>query len=158
MDNIKVNYDNLLDLSIQYSITGEENTFSVVRKQGHPFFLLGSPEENLVHSFEKLNGIIECHLTDTELRRLHRRFGHFFADRLAKILRRSGHDYNRQAIKHPTKFCDSCQKYSKSLGALSLTLKMIEILIPAFISMKFTMMKNQCFRSMRRFAFRQFVG
>ncbi|POS82721.1 hypothetical protein EPUL_004120, partial [Erysiphe pulchra] len=113
----------LFYLLTQNSITGEENTNPVIRKYGHPFLLLEGPEESLVHSYEKLNGIIECHLTDTELRQLHRRFGHPSADRLAKILSRSGHDFNRQAIKHLTKFCDSCQKYSKSPGIFKFNLK-----------------------------------
>ncbi|KHJ33787.1 hypothetical protein EV44_g3595 [Erysiphe necator] len=123
MDKMKVHYNNLTDLLIQHCITGEENTYPVIRKYGHPFLLLGGPEENLVHSFEKLNGIIECYLTDTELRRLHRRFGHPSADRLAKILSRSGHDFNRQAIKNLTKFCDSCQKYPKSPRRFKFNLK-----------------------------------
>ncbi|POS85141.1 hypothetical protein EPUL_004318 [Erysiphe pulchra] len=75
----------LFYLLTQHSIIGEEITYVVIRKYGHPFLLLGGPEESLVHSYEKLNDIIEFHLTDTELRRLHRRFGHPSADSLAKF-------------------------------------------------------------------------
>ncbi|POS85440.1 hypothetical protein EPUL_003831 [Erysiphe pulchra] len=100
MENMKVHYNNLTNLLTQRSITDKENTYPVIRKYGHPFLLLGGPEESLVHSYEKLDGIIE-----------------------SKILSRSSHDFNRQAIKHLTKFCDSCQKYSKSPGRFKFNLK-----------------------------------
>ncbi|EED12763.1 hypothetical protein TSTA_052840, partial [Talaromyces stipitatus ATCC 10500] len=57
-----------------------------------------------------------CLLTDTKLRRLHRRFGHPSTDRLRRVLTRAGHETNKEAIEHIRKFCHHCQMYNKSPG------------------------------------------
>jgi hypothetical protein len=64
------------------------------------------------------------HLTETELRQLHRRFGHPSVQRLAVLLQRAGHDdIDFCTIKELTKFCKQCQLYSKSPGRFKFTLK-----------------------------------
>ncbi|KAI0994222.1 hypothetical protein K3495_g13960, partial [Podosphaera aphanis] len=113
MDKMHVHYNNLTNLLVQQTTDGER-TYPVIRKYGHPFLLLEGIEQTLTHSYERDDGINECHLTDVELRQLHRRFGHPSANRLAKLLDRSGHEFSRQAIEHLTKYCDSCQKHGKS--------------------------------------------
>ena len=65
-----------------------------------------------------------CHLTETELRQLHRRFGHPSIQRLTKVLERAGHsDINRHTIEYLTKYCKHCQLHSKSPGRFKFTLK-----------------------------------
>jgi hypothetical protein len=63
------------------------------------------------------------HLTETELRQIHRRFGHPSVQRLAAILQRAGYDVRTEAIKKLTKFCHQCQMHGKSLGRFKFTLK-----------------------------------
>jgi hypothetical protein len=62
-------------------------------------------------------------LTDVELRRLHRRFGHPSVKRLQKLLYQAGHKSDRSTIEQLTKFCHYCQKYGKSPGRFRFTLK-----------------------------------
>ena len=51
-----------------------------------------------------------------ELCWLHHRFGHPLADKLYKVLERSGHDdVDKQVIDYLTKYCSHCQKHGKSL-------------------------------------------
>jgi hypothetical protein len=76
--------------------------------------LLHQIEETMAHS----------HLTETELRQLHRRFGHLSVQRLAVLLQRAGHDdIDFRMIKELTKFYKQCQLYLKSLGRFKFTLK-----------------------------------
>src|SRR5271169_2397897 len=74
---------------------------------------LAGPEQSVAWS----------HLTESELRRLHRRFGHPSVQRLFNILQRAGHDTEFQAIKHLTKYCHQCQMNGKSPGRFKFTLK-----------------------------------
>ena len=74
MDRMKVKLDNLENVLIQ----GNKRV-PVKRKWGHPWMLLNHPEEALAWS----------HLTDMELRQLHRRFGHPSARRLLRVLQES---------------------------------------------------------------------
>ncbi len=62
-------------------------------------------------------------LTETKLRRLHRRFEHFSIRRFYQILNRSDHDVEFQIIDHFTKFCHHCQVHEKSSSRFSFTLK-----------------------------------
>jgi hypothetical protein len=61
MDVIGVRFDNLRNILIQ-----GDKVVPIVRKWGHPWMLLDKLEETLAWS----------HLTETELRQIHRRFGH----------------------------------------------------------------------------------
>lgn len=64
-----------------------------------------------------------CFLTETELRRLHRRFGHPSVRRLRQVLERSGHKVELHALEHLTKYCEHCQKHGRSPGRFSFTIK-----------------------------------
>jgi hypothetical protein len=112
MDRMGVKLDNLTNLLIRE----RDNTIvPVVRKWGHPFMLLGS---------EGTSEVMASHLTETELRQLHRRFGHPSVQRLVRILQRAGHEeVEQQAIEKLTKFCHYCQMNSKSPGRFKFTLK-----------------------------------
>jgi hypothetical protein len=85
----------------------------VVRKWGHPWMLLHNLEEAAAWS----------HLTESELRQLHRRFGHPSVHRLTRILQRAGHEVNSQCIDYLTKFCHHCQMKGRSPGRFKFTLK-----------------------------------
>jgi hypothetical protein len=61
MDAMGVRFDNLRNILIQ-----GDKVVPIVRKWGHPWMLLDKLEETLAWS----------HLTETELRQIHRRFGH----------------------------------------------------------------------------------
>ena len=68
-----------------------------------------------------------CHLTETELRTLHRRFGHPSALRLVRLLERAGYDDNdhnhRRLLEHITKFCSKCQKHAGAPLRFKFTLR-----------------------------------
>lgn len=66
---------------------------------------------------------VTCHLTENELRRLHRRFGHPSTGRLYKLLERAGHDPQYKLIEKLTKFCQDCQRHGKAPGRFKFTLK-----------------------------------
>lgn len=85
----------------------------IVRKWGHPWMLLHNLEETAAWS----------HLTESELRQLHRRFGHPSVRRLTRILQRAGHEVNSRCIDYLTKFCHHCQMKGKSPGRFKFTLK-----------------------------------
>jgi len=58
-----------------------------------------------------------------EIHCLHHRFGHPSAEKLYRVLERSGHDnVNRKAIDHLNKYCSYCQKYRRSPGRFKFTL------------------------------------
>ncbi|KAI0994279.1 hypothetical protein K3495_g13903, partial [Podosphaera aphanis] len=110
MDKLGVIIDNLQNFMIQGS-----KKVPIVRKWGHPWLLLEHQiEETIVHG----------HLTESELRQLHRRFGHPAVHRLYRILQRAGHqDIEHKAIEHLTKVCHHCQMNAKSPGRFRFTLK-----------------------------------
>jgi hypothetical protein len=97
------------------------NRFPIIRRYEHAFLLWKIPNQSLiVESFDEN----PCYLTEIELRRLHRRFGHPSARRLHQILERAEHDdVDHQFIEHLTKFCHHCQIHGKSPGRFSFTIR-----------------------------------
>ena len=69
--------------------------------------------------------MIACYyLTETELRRLHRRFGHPTADRFYRVLKRAGYDeINTTTIEKLTEFCHQCQMHSNAPGRFKFKLR-----------------------------------
>ena len=108
MDRMGVKLDNLQNVLIQGN-----KIVPVIRKWGHPWMLLHQPEHSIAWS----------HLTEAELRQLHKRFGHPSVQRLTKVLRQAGHEVNSEAVKYLTKYCHHCQMYAKSPGRFKFTLK-----------------------------------
>ncbi|KAK6218082.1 hypothetical protein QIS74_02513 [Colletotrichum tabaci] len=94
MDRLPIQFDNLANVMRQGKLS-----VPVIRKWGHPWMLLGPPE----------HPIANCPLTDPELRRLHRRFGHPSVQRLHKVLHEAGHKVEMSAIEHLTMVCHQCQ-------------------------------------------------
>ena len=113
MDKLRVFFDNTRDVLVHTNKLGKRETYPVVRKWGHPFFLL-----------DMETTAASCHLTETELRQLHRRFGHPAADRLYKVLSRAGcDDIDEQAMQRINKFCHQCQMHSKAPGRFRFNLR-----------------------------------
>jgi hypothetical protein len=87
--------------------------------------MLLDPLESLVYTSQEIT-VTEaetCHLTETELRRLHRRFGHPSAARFMRVLERGGHEVNFDEIKRMTKYCQECQMNGRSPGRFKFTLR-----------------------------------
>ena len=83
MDRLRVKFDNLTNTLIT-----PYKTVAVIRQFGHPFMLWHSTTAFIQDSLQTQN----CYLTESELRRLYRRFGHPSVYRLQRVLERSGHD------------------------------------------------------------------
>jgi hypothetical protein len=57
----------------------------------------------LLNKLEK--AVAWSHLTESELRQLHRQFGHLLVQRLVQVLQRAGHKTDTKYIKYLTKYC-----------------------------------------------------
>jgi hypothetical protein len=99
--------------NLENTIVQGQKRIRIVRKFGHPFMLLNSQEETLAY----------CHLTEPELRQLHRRFGHPSVARLAKLLRRAEQDFEPWKLEAITKICKHCQLNSAAPGRFKFTLR-----------------------------------
>ncbi len=64
-----------------------------------------------------------CFLSEIELRRLHRRFGHPSVRRLQQVLEQSGHEVELHALEHLTRYCKHSQKHGRLPGRCSFTIK-----------------------------------
>ncbi|KAF1938593.1 hypothetical protein EJ02DRAFT_354125, partial [Clathrospora elynae] len=107
MDWLKVYFNNTTDELVQ----GDART-PVICKWGHPWFHLNKREQATVF------------LTETELRRLHRRFGHPAVMRLAKLLKDAGHNnFEEKTLEEITRFCHHCQLNSSAPRRFKFTLK-----------------------------------
>ena len=107
MDRLKVYFNNTTDELVQGEIR-----IPVLRKWGHPWFHLNKRE------------LATVFLTETELRRLHRRFGHPAVARLAKLLKHASHnDFEEKTLEEITKFCHHCQLHSSAPRRFKFTLK-----------------------------------
>jgi len=100
MDRLQIYLDNTLDQLVSRS---RGINVPVIRKWGHPWFFLAKEETAI--SF----------LAETELRRLHRRFGHPAAGALHRLLARAGHDDVKfETLATMEKFCHHCQMNAKA--------------------------------------------
>lgn len=117
LDRLHVYFDNTRNLLI-----GPKSDMStpVIQRFGHPFLVWDQTYS--YYLLETLNDN-PCFLTETELRRLHRRFGHPSTEKLYRVLERAGHDIEREALKHINKVCEHCQKYGKSPGRFRFTIR-----------------------------------
>ncbi|EED20885.1 hypothetical protein TSTA_081180 [Talaromyces stipitatus ATCC 10500] len=117
LDRLKVYYDNTKDLLVRHELY---LTAPVVRRFGHPFLIWDySLALYITQSFNE----DQCFLTDRELRRLHRRFGHPSVGRLHKTLLRAGYDTHPKVIERINKFCHHYQTHGKSPGQFHFTLR-----------------------------------
>lgn len=115
MDKLGAYLNNITNKLVQ-----SDKTHLVIRRYGHAFLLWHiSAYPATIESFNPN----PCFLTDVELRRLHRRFGHPFVRCLQQVLKRAGHNVKLPALQHLTKYCEHCQKHKKSPGRFSFTIK-----------------------------------
>jgi transposase InsO family protein len=92
----------------------------LIRKYGHLVMAWNtSLQSHLMETLKK----DPCYLTDVELKRLHRRFGHPSVQRLRTILTRADQEVNQEALEQLTKLCHHCQKHGKSPGRFRFHLK-----------------------------------
>lgn len=92
MENLNVSFNNITNQLVKGA-----KKIPVIRKWGHAWFHLRRTENACLF------------LTEVELKRLHRRFGHPAADRLYKLLTKTGHDDVDQAtLKYIENFCHHC--------------------------------------------------
>ena len=98
MDRLKTYLDNTRNMLVT-----PQGEVAVVRQFGHPFLLW---DESL-HAYLQQSLLTELYyLTEAELRRLHKRFGHPSVHRLQRVLERAGHnDIDYQVLKQLTKYC-----------------------------------------------------
>lgn len=106
MDRLGIKFDNLRNLLQQGDVK-----VPVIRRWGHPWLQL-TQEKALAYSY----------LTDGELRRLHRRFGHPSVTRLYKVLKAAGHPVETQALELIAKVCHHCQMHSARPARFKFTL------------------------------------
>jgi hypothetical protein len=106
-DRLGAYYNNVLDVIVRKDST----TIPVVRKWGHPFFN--------VRRHEKATSFF----TETELRRLHRRFGHPRTERLHRLLTTAGHDTDATVLDEIRKFCHFCQTYGPAPSRFKFSIK-----------------------------------
>ena len=116
MDRLGVYYNNVKDL-----LVGPNISLRVVRRFGHAFLLW---DTHLHLYIQDSLAYDPCYLTSTELRQLHRRFGHPSVDRFYRVLQRAGHDaVSREELGKISRVCEYCQKYGRSPGRFRFQLK-----------------------------------
>ena len=115
MDKLGVFFNNVTN-----ELVRDEFVHPVVCRYGHAFLMWHTPTYSLVAESLDVN---PCYLTEVELRRLHRRFGHPSVRRLEAVLHRAGHKVDVRVLRHLTKYCDACQRHGRSPGRFSFTIK-----------------------------------
>lgn len=118
MDRLNIYYNNLQNKLI----LNDDKIIPITRRFGHPFLLWECSLNAYVTESFACN---PCYLTETELRQLHRRFGHPSAMKLRRLLERSGHgnNLNKEMLDRLSKYCSHCQKHGKSSGRFRFTLR-----------------------------------
>ncbi|KHJ30070.1 hypothetical protein EV44_g3856 [Erysiphe necator] len=96
-----------------YIVDGNGKKIPISRRFGHPFMMWGPMATS------------NCYLTETELRTLHRRFGHPSAIKLVNLLDKAGHEdpQHRRLLENINKHCDKCQKYAGAPMRFKFTLR-----------------------------------
>jgi hypothetical protein len=107
MDRMGVHLDNTRNMLVQ-----GQKTVPIIHKFGYPFLVL-YPYKTLAF----------CHLIESELRQIHWQFRHPSVNRLAKILQRSGHEFETCTLQQIKRFCHHCQMHKKAPGRFRFTLQ-----------------------------------
>jgi hypothetical protein len=115
LDRLKCEFRNLTD-----ELVTPKTTVKVHRQFGHAFLLWGP---GLLQFISSSIATGNSYLTDAELRRLHRRFGHPLVEKLSTLLESSGHEADSEVIKRLTKYCEYCQKYGQSPRRYKFTIR-----------------------------------
>lgn len=124
MNRLQIYFDNLRNVVVAKNGTNITGEVPVVRRFGHPFLLWNASLHSYLYESLTIDKLDQpCYLTDVELRRLHRRFGHPSIEKLHNLLYRTGHEVERLTIEQLSRFCHYCQKYDKSPGRFRFTLR-----------------------------------
>ena len=115
MDRLRVLFDNINNLLIQQLPGGKSKAIPVTRRWGHPWL---SPDTEPITQQGN-----NSFLTDTELRRLHRRFGHPASARLARLLSNAGEPGNWEALQAIEDLCHQCQTHTRKPSRFRFNLK-----------------------------------
>jgi hypothetical protein len=107
MNRLKVYFNNIIN---EIAFANGRLRASIIRKWGHFWFFVSKLESAVF-------------LTDEELKRLHRRFGHPATDKLCTLLERAGHEDHREALIVIEKFCHYCQMKSPKPRCFKFTLR-----------------------------------
>ena len=108
MDRLQVYYNNIMDILIgpATALGSKYITLPIIWRFGHPFLIWGETLQAYIQESFDYN---LYYLTSTEIHRLYCRFGHPSAEKLYRVLKRSGHnDVNRKAIDYLTKYYSYC--------------------------------------------------
>lgn len=106
-DRLKAYFNNVDDVIVRKDST----TIPVIRKWGHPFFNTSRTEAGIF-------------LTEPELRRLHRRFGHPRTERLYKLPQSAGHeDVREEILQKIQKVCHHCQTHDPAPQRFKFTIQ-----------------------------------
>ena len=116
MDRLNIYHNNITNKIVTPLVS-----YPVVRRFGHSFLLWKFNYQSFIQESILMN---ECFLTNTEVHRLHSRFGHPSVNRLYRLLKRSGHyDFYISYLNNLTKFCRQCQIKEKSPGRFKFNLR-----------------------------------
>ena len=115
MDRLGAYFNDITNELVQVN-----RSHAVIRRYGHAFLSWFTSAYSITLESIDHN---PCFLTDVELRRLHRRFGHPSVQRLQRVLERSGHNIKLPVLEHLTKYCEHCQRHGRSPGRFSFTIK-----------------------------------
>jgi hypothetical protein len=67
---------------------------------------------------------VHCHFIETELQQLHRRFGHFAAERFCRVLARAGYEnVNEFVMAKIGKYCHQYQIHDSTPGRFRFTIR-----------------------------------
>jgi len=99
MDKLRVYFNNLTN----YIITSTGRHVPIIWRFGHSFLLWNNALQSLISESFTYN---PCFLTETELRRLHRQFGHPLVSKLRNLLERASHEVDTEALEYLTKYCE----------------------------------------------------
>ena len=107
IDKMGIYYNNITN-----QIVHQNGTYSVVRRFGHPFIIWSA-------------STMVTYLTESELRQLHRRFGHPAVERLVTVLNRAGHNdlHHQGLLQKITDYCTFCQKHGQAPRRFKFTLR-----------------------------------
>jgi hypothetical protein len=106
-DRLKAYFNNVENVIVR----ADGKTIPVIRKWGHPFFNTSRAEAGV-------------YLTEPQLRRLHRRFGHPRTERLYRLLKNTGHnDVQEEILRKIGKFCHHCQTHDPAPQRFKFTIK-----------------------------------
>jgi hypothetical protein len=101
MNRLKVYFNNVTNSLIQMvntnGILRKKESFPVIRRFGHGFLLWKNSMQAYINQSFDLN---PCYLTETELRQLHRRFGHPSTRKLHDLLERAYHEMENRHWKN----------------------------------------------------------